>query len=93
MGWKNWPSWLKGGIIFFFVHLIISIILFIFFFKGEFNFAGLFALSIDLPLFLFGCSSSDGLTFQRFCYPIAGSLFYFLIGAIIGWIYGKLKSK
>lgn len=87
------PLWARIGTIFFIVHLVISSILSLSFYQGEFNYFGLFALTIDLPIIFLGCSSSTSLVFPRFCYPIVGSIFYFILGAMIGLIVGKIKSK
>ena len=101
-GWKEWPYWLKGGV-------IITIIGLILFFVG--------ILFIYLDLFFNPChgdvcasgflTSIGILFFSVFAWPmmlaqnqdiliwtlIISILQLFIIGAIIGFIYGKIKSR
>ncbi len=102
MGWKNWS---KGGII---ATLIVAIILILTFtlatlhsniLASAFILYLLFELvlvipffitkKINLPLFKLSEFGAEP-TFLGFLFTL---IFYFLIGAIIGWIYGKIKSK
>ena len=66
MGWKNWPSWLNGGIILTLISTIYIIIIEIF---GQSSHGGIMG-----PLVII------------YIIPI------FLIGAFIGWLYGKIKG-
>jgi len=83
MGWKDLSYSLRGGIIV----LALSIVIFpIFLFVTYF---------ISIP---FGCSAES---FQIICRPKAATyilllisaLTIFVVGAIIGWIYGKIKGR
>ncbi|MBS3085684.1 hypothetical protein J4225_03285 [Candidatus Pacearchaeota archaeon] len=79
MGWKDWPYWLKGGVIFE-ILLIIGLFL-IAFIKGE-------GLAILFLLIFFGGENPwEMFTFLGFL------ILYFILGAIIGWIYGKIRNR
>ena len=79
MGWKDWPYWLKGGEIFE-ILLIIGLFL-IAFIKGE-------GLAILFLLIFFGGENPwEMFTFLGFL------ILYFILGAIIGWIYGKIRNR
>ncbi len=108
MGWKNWPAWVKGGVIgFFSVFLLILIIRFflnsvsalgdspgpLYLLLGKVYFIIYFipgTLLLKIPFMgLLGYFNFFGELLTIFIC----SLFYFLIGALIGWIVGKIKSK
>ena len=96
-------AWLKGGLIFASLYLVISIILFSLpcddsggLFSGG---TGGSCLGIGV-LILF--TSSPGLavlnlfgidTQSRFLLIFVTTIGYFIIGSAIGWVIGKLKSK
>ena len=90
-------SWKKLGIIFFFVHLIISVVLFNFYYQGEFNASSLFAIFVDFPLFIIGIkffpNLIDHMAFYKTYFPIAGSIFYGFIGIMLGLIIKKIKYR
>ena len=80
MRWKNWPYWLKGAIIF----LIFPIIgLSVLPNCGEIE-CLLWLPVAGAAMFVEG---SDEPLFH-----IVNFIFYFIIGAFIGWIYGKIKK-
>lgn len=95
MGWKEWSYWLKGG-------LILSIIALVFRLTG--GMFELFPSSNPLEKFLGSASFFFGYPFGI---PLANlfntgiviidiTIFlgiYFIIGAFIGWIYGKIKNR
>lgn len=101
MGWRKWPYWLRGGII------GILMGLFIFFIAPIFP-NPIFALSelfLFLLVILFGisglcdkipflrdeiCNIEEGFSLTQIIILI---LSWFVIGAIIGLIYGKIMSK
>ena len=106
MGWKEWPYWLKGGILGVMSSIIIVPVslwltmLFAFTHEIQHNFlakslSGILFCAV-LPLFLsavirnaFGLSN-----FWVFLLAIPiFSVYYFLIGALIGLIVSKIKSK
>lgn len=83
----NWPKWLKGG-------LVLTIIYFIL--AGLTFFGGfLFLLFITFPGYLFfGLSGSfrfDG-AIEFIPSIILSVIIYFIVGALLGWIYGKIKK-
>ena len=85
MGWKDLPYWLKGGIIAVSINLLVAI--FTSSSRSEMN-GIVYAWSLA-PLYYF--------KFFRSQYPnlisLTGAIMYFLIGALIGWIYGKIKNR
>jgi len=89
MGWKNWPYWLKGGLIFEIVLLIQIILTYLClitgFIHGDAANCLVFAIS---PGLLF-TKIVDGIII-----PIVVNLVvYFTIGTLIGFLFGKLKKK
>ena len=109
MGWKNWPYWARGGILSITGILLISIIIgFIVAIiynnipdleKGFFlTFFIIFSSAILLlPSFLLGILGSSPGSFGlegNFIVALLVSLFtWFIIGALIGFIIGKIKSS
>ena len=105
MGWKDWSSWLKGGIIvtiLYAIYSIISVLISILFPKlisGSSLIENLIffpqVLGMYLVIFKSGFNFIESkLSFtQYFEIFIIGIIFYFLIGAVIGWIFGKMKKK
>ncbi len=105
MGWKDYPYWLKGGIVSLFLVIILTITLFIInpSCNGECWFP-LWNLVWILPSAIISAPLSaitgydlwdeflnfGGGYIGRILLPI---LFYFLVGAFIGWIIGKIKNK
>ena len=96
--YKNWPYWLKGG-----VCALIILIIYAFFvalinlmFGGVTPFSewsGKIILSIPVSLVqLWPTLASDDIS-AMFAIWLTVSLFYFLIGAIIGLIVSKIKIK
>ena len=93
MGWKNWPSWLKGGIKAIIIGLILNILFIVplfFLVQGSvaevISFIGRYILPLWSPIM--------GLTLLLALKNLIIALIgYFVIGAFIGWIYGKVKSR
>jgi len=92
MGWKDWSYWLKGGIIGLVISLLITL-------STMFMPVYCIGLSQDGT----GCVSPTGIDAWKYNF---NSLFddtfgiiilfivsLFIIGAIIGWIYGKIKQR
>ena len=90
MGWKNWSTWVKGGVIGILVATLITVI-------------ALLTSVISGDISTSGCSGPwwGGTSFENckflFRVYIAGfviqSIIFFIIGAIIGLIIGKIKNK
>ena len=94
MGWKEWPSWLKGGLIttiLFGIPLIFSEI----YRRGSWEMVGSLSFmdQVYLTLHKLPANIIPLPIRSRAIYLILALLIYFLIGAIIGFIYGKIKSK
>ncbi len=93
MGWKDWPYWLRGGI-------IISSAVFTLFILSILPF---YCLGIGLCIGIFSSISSFILlSFILGLFPNYGNflisgiyliIFYFLMGAIIGGLFGIFKNK
>lgn len=96
MSWKDWPYWLKGGIIT--LILSISIIPIIFYEAAEDLFLWL-RIIIIIPFTLIKIIFSLNMVCYLLCTPETWFhwgilfLFWFLVGALIGWLYGKFKDK
>lgn len=107
MGWKNWPYWLKGGMIGFFIGLVWSIFvnpLLIIIFGIFFEYIGRYNLFLDYGwiltfTYMLPCGNTGENAFGcMLTVGLAFSLFTYLvlgliIGTIIGLIYGKIKKK
>ncbi len=107
MGWKNWPSWLKGGVIGVFLVVIYA---FIFYISGIFKSENLLLIFtgylISLPNAIFYFTGVP-LNFDPACIETSNICYYLnqiyswlrllflwaIIGAIIGWIVGKIRNK
>lgn len=107
MGWKSWPYWVKGGIIVTFLWIIAFLIINIGIkaFGAVLIIWG--AGAIILQIFDKNCSllagfggetskcllgQTGGISYTIFLI-LSNLIIYFIIGAIIGWIIGKIKSK
>ena len=90
---KNWSSWLKGGLIaigtlivlFLLIFFVIPVILSL---DTPLGIAILLLLPGWIPLRLFDIHDIPVYLVAIFSLPV-----YFLLGALIGWIIGKIKSK
>lgn len=99
MGWKDLGYWLRGGMI----SLVLGIILILLAnfttissgvgFYPNFTKAQGFLIITALPAILF--AEFIGISFSSFDISVKLYLliYYFLIGAIIGWIYGKIRGN
>ncbi len=83
MGWKNWPAWVKGG--------VIGIIFLIVIFVLKRNFANIILSIFTLPVYVIVLSLPDSL--YNVAFFILTPIFYFLLGALIGLVISKIKSK
>jgi len=101
MGWKQLSSWLKGGIILSSFYIIVYLIFLIIKIIMPCENSGLFGFcSYELIFLLF---SIPGLAISSFLriensqnnilFLIITILLYFIIGAAIGSIIGKIKNK
>lgn len=116
MGWKDWSSWLKGGvvgIIVFVISILVSLILSYlhsFFYNNGINSVSLIielfqiflGIVVIYPVLLISeitnlnqylIGSGEPLPGLSIIGGLTGLLIYFIIGAIIGWIVGKIRSR
>jgi hypothetical protein len=107
MAWKDLQTWLKGGIIALLIGLFSSVLYIIVgpLFNGFLSriIYMIFILPFELVLFPLFSSNVKNLFFDmeacffgcnpKFLGYVAIILAYFLIGALIGWIVGKIKSS
>jgi len=97
MGWKNWPYWLKGGIVFTVIELIFLFLQtfltdFINYFNENYNYP--FILASMLGWATAGFDSPNLLApFGAVIFIVYFLSFSFIIGALIGFIVGKIKSS
>lgn len=88
-GWKGLSSWVKGGIVLLFFDLLMMIVAYLY----SFSCRGLectLALGASLsPGYLITGRVIESITFLIF----VNLLLFFVLGAIIGLIFGKIKSK
>ena len=93
MGWKDWPYWLKGGIIGLSLLLLSLLVEFLLYlpFSG-FGFLALFyGYSAEALI-----SNPTDFEYALYLYilPLVTVIVvYFLAGALIGWIYGLIKKR
>jgi len=92
MGWKNWSYWLKGGVIGLVLEIIIVGLLTIqkyLFCKQIICFYQVFNLAGTVCM-----NCNDSADFSVSLILILGiTIVSILIGSIIGWIVGKIKSR
>jgi hypothetical protein len=96
MGWKNWPYWLKGGLISIFVFLVSSIPSLFSFQIDALSIVALLLGILGTLLWVVFANYFPKESFPLFIETIVfivSVLSSFLVGSLIGWIYGKIKSK
>lgn len=98
MGWSDSPYWIKGGTIL----LVLDLILIIFFMASiglDFSSNGTrdaygWSIGITQPTLFHFYSLYDSHPFiQVLLISLQGLIAYFILGAALGWIYGKIKSR
>ena len=103
MSWKNFPGWLKGGIV---VEIIYLISLFFALVNISYistlgilaSFSAVILMNLFVSLFKLNSCSAVAFTFDCPVYIdiitfIVVGIFYFIVGAIIGFIVGKIKNR
>jgi hypothetical protein len=100
MKWGKLSRVKKYGIVFFLIHLVLFIILSIFFLDGTFNIASLTLIFVDFPVFfviVLGKKLLPDLfnneSFLKILYLIFGSVFWGIIGTLFGLTIDKIKHK
>ena len=101
MGWKDWPYWLRGGVLGIFVYLILLFISFLLISLDSiiaFLFVVLLVLLGFWASWFIGTGNCDLFhgycsTINQFLYITIGLVDAFIIGLIIGFIVGKIKKK
>ncbi len=97
MGWKNLHYWLKGGITFGIIHLFLLIVAIFKHYSAEMD-TSMFVILIDFPIFaisgLFVATSwLENFSNLFLFFGLFGTLMYFCVGALIGYVYEKIKNK
>ena len=100
MGWKNWPYWLKGGIIGATIGIFL-VSLFLYASEGEeisypdiLLWGGyLFTWIPSVRKLFFDISQFTSYNYNVNVRIIGGPFFYILLGLIIGLIIGKIKNR
>lgn len=106
VGWKNLPYWLRGGIVGSSLNILLFVLILVIA-KIFGDYALILAFTIVpfvspfffgvSPLFFLDLSLPYNLNIPFFVYQFLNILIplivYFVIGAIIGWIYGKIKVR
>ena len=95
MGWKDWPVWLKGGVIGVIIELIIFIFVYTFnyfVYNHLFNYFSKETSILIGNLIIFPLYIMLGLQPNWISYIVC-FMIYFLIGAIIGFIVGKIRNR
>lgn len=82
MAWKDWPAWLKGGLIGEVIGVVLHLLL---------NFGPLIIGTLTNNAQIMSMSNIN------ISYNVIRIIVYFIIGsvfgALIGWIVGKIKEK
>lgn len=84
MRWKNWSYTIKGAILFVIIGIIIEIIIFSIF--------GISELKTGPPGDINLKQIIDGLPYVIALGIFPSIVILFIIGSIVGWIYGKIKG-
>ena len=99
MGWKQWPSWVKGGVIGVSSIIFCVVLYFIIWAYPKIMslpvLGSFFTLLGMLVAALFSPYLSYQDSFLHFPLPnaIIWTVISFLLGALLGWIVGKIKVK
>ena len=100
MSWKNWPSWLKGGLISGGAITLIAFFMDLFY-RNTLNWYHISFIPSWPVLYISGLTGlnkifiPNSFYYALFILGLYALLFisWFIIGIIIGYIYGKIKSK
>ncbi|PIN93035.1 hypothetical protein COU54_04765 [Candidatus Pacearchaeota archaeon CG10_big_fil_rev_8_21_14_0_10_31_24] len=97
MGWKDWSYWLKGGIIGICIGIIIDLLYFFFMYSFPEWFDGfIIFVTFDFGFIISPLVCKGSLACILIDVLITLILFVFevaILGALIGWIYGKIIGK
>ena len=105
MGWKNWPYWLRGGIVCAVLVLIVFIISAVLgYFKlgyfgqkgigGILSYFAIFGIIISIPIELIVLVTNVPIErYPNYVLYIFVIVIWFIIGALIGWIVKKIKNR
>jgi len=86
---KNKRYWLRGGV----VGGVIGILIFAINYFLKESFFMIFVAPIGLILMLFGDLNKENFILGGIIAILLIFIFYFLLGTIIGYIYGKIKQR
>ena len=82
MGWKERPYWLKGGIIGLVLGIVLGFILYVYFPMKKF--ALILCKTFPCPQVAY---------YNEPLFILYSPIILFIVGTLIGWIVGKVKSK
>ncbi|MDO8564349.1 MAG: hypothetical protein Q7R87_05050 [Nanoarchaeota archaeon] len=91
MAWKDWSYWLRGGII---LSIIFAVFLLLALYLDS-TYGGHPGLSFLLLMpvaLLIKVNGLNTMSFMMVAIPLS-LIFWFAMGTLIGWIYGKLKNR
>lgn len=90
--WKNWPYWIKGGVLYLLIYYTVTILSFLIESNVFYTIRGILSAPI---LFLSGLDilKTCGIEIPNTVLPatVYLSMLYFIVGSICGYIYGKTK--
>ena len=101
MGWKEWPMWVKGGIILFCLSSILGILDF----SCLIHKSGFECIPFEIPtlitspfrgIFLsitYHTTSNSLVQLSQFLVILTSVLLWTIVGAVVGWIVGKVKER
>ena len=92
MVWKNWPSWLKGGIILIIIYALCTLIFLILPANIITFIPQIFGIYVAGKTGQIAFFAEDA-HFPYFFTILVNAIFYLIIGIIIGLIIGKIKNR
>ena len=94
MGWKKLPYWLKGGIVAVIFLVLFNILLFLILDSNDcLNDMSTATCPVTSNLSNIISFPSYFISSELFSAILIELVFYFVLGAFIGWIYGKMRAK
>ncbi len=89
MAWKDWSYWFRGGLSLGFIGILLFFIWQVSYINHKYIISDLIS-SLSFPIGYLVYYFSD---FSLLIIIPLYFIYYFIIGALIGWIYGKIKNR